>query len=278
MGVEMVPIQLNEDGPKMDIVEALVSCDETIRGIWCVPQYSNPTGITYSDEVVRRMANLDPAAPDFVVMWDNAYLMHHFDDDNPSHALNIMDEAKKNGKEDMIFMFTSTSKISLPGSGLAVMATSKKNAEYFKNEITTQTIGYDKINQLRHVRFFKDADGIRNHMKKHSAIIEPKFRLALDILSDRLGELDLGTWNEPKGGYFISFNSLPGCAKRIVQLCKEAGVTMTPAGVTYPYGKDPKDTNIRIAPTYPSLDELAEAMDIFTLSVKIASLESMLGR
>lgn len=278
MGIEMVPIQLNEDGPKMDIVEALVSCDETIRGIWCVPQYSNPTGITYSDEVVRRMANLDPAAPDFVVMWDNAYLMHHFEDENSEHVLNIMEEAKKNGKEDMIFMFTSTSKISLPGSGLAVMAVSKHNAAYFKKEIATQTIGYDKINQLRHVKFFKNAEGIRNHMKKHSAIIEPKFKLTLEIMQDRLGDLEIGWWNEPKGGYFISFNSLPGCAKRIVQLCKDAGVTMTPAGVTYPYGRDPKDSNIRIAPSYPSLDELAVAIDIFTLCVKIASLESMLGR
>ena len=277
MGIDMVPIQMDENGPRMDIVEALVSCDDTIRGIWCVPQYANPNGITYSDETVRRMANLSPAAKDFVVMWDNAYTVHDLYEDKKSHVLNIMDEAIKRGKEDMIYIFTSTSKISLPGSGLSVMASSKRNIDYFKREIATQTIGYDKINQLRHVRFFKSAQGILEHMKKHAAIIRPKFVMTEKILIEQLEGLEIGSWTKPLGGYFISFDSLPGCAKRIVELCAQVGVIFTPAGATFPYGKDPQNSNIRIAPTYPSLPELEQAMNIFALSVKIASLEKLLS-
>ena len=276
LGIEMIPVQYKEDGPDMDEVERLVSSDEEIKGIWCVPMYSNPTGITYSDEVVRRFAALKPAAKDFRIFWDNAYCVHHLSDDHDS-LLNIIEECKKAGHPDMVFQFTSTSKISFPGGGLAVIVASKNNIDFIKNQMTVQTIGFDKLNQLRHCKFFKNYDGIKAHMKKHAAIIQPKFSVVLYVLNKEIAPLGIGKWVSPKGGYFVSFDAMEGCAKRIVSLAAEAGVVMTGAGATYPYGKDPKDSNIRIAPTFPSVDELRQAMEIFCVCVKLASVEKLLA-
>ncbi len=276
LGIEMIPVQYKEDGPDMDEVERLVASDEQIKGIWCVPMYSNPTGITYSDEVVRRFAALKPAAKDFRIFWDNAYCVHHLSDDHDS-LLNIIDECKKAGNPDMVFQFTSTSKISFPGGGLAVIVASKNNIDFIKNQMTVQTIGFDKLNQLRHCKFFKNYDGIKEHMKKHAAIIQPKFSVVLYVLNKEIAPLGIGKWVSPKGGYFVSFDAMEGCAKRIVSLAAEAGVVMTGAGATYPYGKDPKDSNIRIAPTFPSVDELRQAMEIFCVCVKLASVEKLLA-
>ncbi len=276
LGIEMIPVQYKEDGPDMDEVERLVSSDEEIKGIWCVPMYSNPTGITYSDEVVRRFAALKPAAKDFRIFWDNAYCVHHLSDDHDS-LLNIIEECKKAGNPDMVFQFTSTSKISFPGGGLAVIVASKNNIDFIKNQMTVQTIGFDKLNQLRHCKFFKNYDGIKAHMKKHAAIIQPKFSVVLYVLNKEIAPLGIGKWVSPKGGYFVSFDAMEGCAKRIVSLAAEAGVVMTGAGATYPYGKDPKDSNIRIAPTFPSVDELRQAMEIFCVCVKLASVEKLLA-
>ncbi|MGN0621960.1 MAG: aminotransferase class I/II-fold pyridoxal phosphate-dependent enzyme [Porcipelethomonas sp.] len=275
LGIEMVNIPYGADGPDMDMIEKLVSEDESVKGIWCVPQYSNPSGIVYSDETVRRFAALKPKASDFRIFWDNAYCVHHLVD-NPKLILNIIDECKKAGNEDMAYVFASTSKITFPGSGVAVLATSKNNLDSLKKVMTARTIGHDKINQLRHVRYFKTADGLREHMKKHQALLAPKFSIVIEKLEKEIAPLGIGSWVNPKGGYFISFDSLPGCAKKIVSLCKEAGVTLTGAGATYPYGKDPEDRNIRIAPSYPSVDELSQAMDIFCLSIKIASAQKLL--
>ncbi len=276
MGIEMITVPYKEDGPDMDMVESLVASDELIKGIWCVPMYSNPEGITCSDEVVKRFANLSPKADDFRIFWDNAYCVHHLTD-TPDTLLNLLDEAKKTGKQDMVFMFTSTSKISFPGGGLAVLGASAANIEFIKSQMTYQTIGYDKLNQLRHAIFFKDFDGIKEHMRKHRAIIEPKFAVVLEKLDKELASLNFGTWHKPNGGYFISFNGLPGTAKRIVELCRNAGVVLTGAGATYPYGKDPEDRNIRIAPTYPTVEELSKAMEVFCTAVKIAACEALLG-
>ncbi len=276
LGIEMIPVQYKEDGPDMDEVERLVSSDEEIKGIWCVPMYSNPTGITYSDEVVRRFAALKPAAKDFRIFWDNAYCVHHLSDDHDS-LLNIIEECKKAGNPDMVFQFTSTSKISFPGGGLAVIVASKNNIDFIKNQMTVQTIGFDKLNQLRHCKFFKNYEGIKTHMKKHAAIIQPKFSVVLYVLKKEIAPLGIGKWVSPKGGYFVSFDAMDGCAKRIVSLAAEAGVVMTGAGATYPYGKDPKDSNIRIAPTFPSVDELRQAMEIFCVCVKLASVEKLLA-
>lgn len=276
LGIEMIPVEYKTDGPDMDVVEKLVSEDEEIKGIWCVPMYSNPTGITYSDEVVRRFANLKPAAKDFRIFWDNAYCVHHLSDDHDT-LLNIIEECKKAGNPDMVFQFTSTSKISFPGGGLAVITASKNNIDYIKNQMTVQTIGFDKLNQLRHCKYFKNFNGIKEHMKKHAAIIQPKFSVVLYMLNKEISPLGIGSWVSPKGGYFISFNAMEGCAKRIVALAKEAGVIMTGAGATYPYGKDPKDSNIRIAPTFPSVHELRQAMEIFCVCVKLASVEKLLS-
>ena len=276
LGIEMIPVQYKEDGPDMDEVERLVSSDEEIKGIWCVPMYSNPTGITYSDEVVRRFAALKPAAKDFRIFWDNAYCVHHLSDDHDT-LLNIIEECKKAGNPDMVFQFTSTSKISFPGGGLAVIVASKNNIDFIKNQMTVQTIGFDKLNQLRHCKFFKNYDGIKAHMKKHAAIIQPKFSVVLYVLNKEIAPLGIGKWVSPKGGYFVSFDAMEGCAKRIVSLAAEAGVVMTGAGATYPYGKDPKDSNIRIAPTFPSVDELRQAMEIFCVCVKLASVEKLLA-
>ena len=276
LGIEMIPVEYKADGPDMDVVEKLVAEDEEIKGIWCVPMYSNPTGITYSDEVVRRFAALKPAAKDFRIFWDNAYCVHHLSDDHDS-LLNIIEECKKAGNPDMVFQFTSTSKISFPGGGLAVIVASKNNIDFIKNQMTVQTIGFDKLNQLRHCKYFKNFDGIKAHMKKHAAIIQPKFSVVLYVLNKEIAPLGIGKWVSPKGGYFVSFDAMEGCAKRIVSLAAEAGVVMTGAGATYPYGKDPKDSNIRIAPTFPSVDELRQAMEIFCVCVKLASVEKLLA-
>lgn len=276
-GIEMINIPLYDDGPDMNLVEQYVNNDPTVKGIWCVPKYSNPTGQTYSDETVRRFANLHPAAEDFRIYWDNAYCMHHLYDDEQDQLLNILTECEKAGNPDMVYIFTSTSKISFPGSGVSAMASSINNIEHILKLMTVQTIGHDKINQLRHVRFFKDIEHLNAHMKKHRDILRPKFEAVLETLESELGDLGIGTWYKPRGGYFISFNSMPGCAKKIVGMCKDLGVVMTGAGATYPYGKDPEDSNIRIAPSFPSPEELAAASRVFVLCVKLASVQKLLG-
>lgn len=276
-GIEMINVPMTPTGPDMDIVEKLVAEDEAIKGIWCVPKYSNPQGISYSDETVRRFAALKPAAKDFRIYWDNAYSVHHLYDDDQDIVLEILEECAKAGNPDMVYKFTSTSKITFPGSGIAAIATSKNNIEEIKKQLTIQTIGHDKVNQLRHVRFFKNLDGVKEHMKKHADILRPKFETVLDILEKELGGLKIGSWTKPKGGYFISFDSMDGCAKAIVAKAKDAGVVMTGAGATYPYGKDPHDSNIRIAPSFPEPDELALATELFVLCVKLVSVEKMLG-
>ena len=249
-GIEMINIPLHEDGPDMDMVEEYVNNDATVKGIWCVPKYSNPTGISYSDEVVKRFANLKPAAEDFRIFWDNAYCIHHLYEDKKDEILNILVECAKAGNPNMVYMFASTSKISFPGSGISAIATSLENIDFIKKQMTVQTIGHDKINQLRHVRFFKDRAGLEAHMKKHAELLRPKFEAVLDVFKEELEGLEIGSWIEPRGGYFISFDAMDGCAKAIVEKCKEAGVILTGAGATYPYGKDPKDSNIRIAPSF----------------------------
>ncbi len=275
-GIEMINVPLSKDGPDMDMIENLVANDEAIKGVWCVPMYSNPTGITYSDEVVRRFANLKPKANDFRIFWDNAYCIHHLTD-TPDKLLNILDECKKAGTEDMVYIFASTSKISFAGGGIAVLGASKKNVDYLLSLMAIQTIGFDKINQLRHVKFFGSYEGLEEHMKKHAEIIKPKFDVCLETLDKEIAPLGIGEWHKPHGGYFISFNSFSNCAKKIVSLCKEAGVVLTGAGATFPYGNDPDDSNIRIAPTFPPVDELKQAIEIFCIAVKIASAEKLLS-
>ena len=276
-GIEMIPVPLGEDGPDMDMVEQYVNNDDAVKGIWCVPKYSNPTGITYSDEVVRRFANLKPKAEDFRIFWDNAYCIHYIFEETQDKILNILEECEKAGNPNMVYVFASTSKVSFPGSGVSAIATSLENMEYIKKFMTTQIIGHDKINQLRHVRFFKNIDGLNAHMKKHADLIRPKFEAVLNILELELTGLGIGSWTKPRGGYFISFNSMPGCAKAIVAKCKELGLVLTGAGATYPYGKDPDDSNIRIAPTFPTPEEMAEAAKMFVICVKLASVEKLLG-
>lgn len=273
--IEMVAVPMTENGPDMDVVQKYVENDPTVKGIWCVPKYSNPDGITYSDETVRRFASLKPAAKDFRIMWDNAYCIHDVTD-TPDTLLNIYDECKKNGNEDLPILFCSTSKISFPGSGVAAMAASPANMAVFRKRYSFQTIGYDKINMLRHIKFFKDYDGVLAHMQKHKEILAPRFKIVLDKLNEKLSGTGTATWHNPNGGYFVSVNVLEGCAKRVVALCKEAGVVLTGAGATFPYGCDPKDENIRIAPTFPSVDELAKAMDIFCVCTKLAATEKIL--
>ena len=258
------------------MVEEYVNNDPAVKGIWCVPKYSNPTGIVYSDEVVKRFAALKPAAEDFRIFWDNAYCIHHLYKDKHAEILNILEECEKAGNPDMVYMFASTSKITFPGSGVAALATSTTNVEFIKKQLTVQTIGHDKINQLRHTRFFKNIDGLKAHMEKHADILRPKFEAVLNEFDKELDGLEIGTWVKPVGGYFISFDALPGCAKRIVDLCKEAGVVLTGAGATFPYGKDPQDSNIRIAPSFPSVEEMEAASKIFVLCVKLASVEKYL--
>ena len=277
-GIEMINIPLYEDGPDMDMVEQYVNNDEAVKGIWCVPKYSNPTGVSYSDEVVRRFANLKPAAEDFRIFWDNAYCIHHLYDDKQDEILNILEECEKAGNPNMVYMFASTSKVSFPGSGVSAVASSLENIEFIESQMTVQTIGHDKINQLRHARYFKDIQGMKEHMRKHADLMRPKFEAVLDVLEKELGELGIGSWTKPYGGYFISFDAMEGCAKAIVAKCKEAGVVLTGAGATYPYGKDPKDSNIRIAPSFPTPEEMAMATNLFVLCVKLVSVEKLLNK
>ncbi len=275
--IEMINIPLGEDGPDMDMVEEYVNNDESVKGIWCVPKYSNPTGISYSDETVKRFANLKPKAEDFRIYWDNAYCIHHLYDDGQAEILNILEECEKAGNPDIVYMFGSTSKISFPGSGVSAIATSLKNMDYIKKFMTTQIIGHDKINQLRHSRYLKDMDSLKAHMKKHAEILRPKFEAVLTILESELAGTGIGTWTKPKGGYFISFESLPGCAKDIVAKCRQLGMVLTEAGATYPYGRDPQDSNIRIAPSFPTPEEMTEAAKLFVLCVKLSSVEKLLA-
>ena len=276
-GIEMINVPMTSTGPDMDMVEELVASDDSIKGIWCVPKYSNPQGISYSDQTVRRFARLKPAAPDFRIYWDNAYTIHHLYDMDQDHLIEILAECKRAGNPDMVYKFASTSKISFPGSGIAAIAASQNNLVDIKKQLRIQTIGHDKVNQLRHVRFFGDIHGMVEHMRKHADILRPKFEAVLETLDRELEGLGIGTWTTPKGGYFIAFDSLDGCAKAIVAKCKKAGLVMTGAGATYPYGKDPHDSNIRIAPSYPPLNDLKQAMELFALCVKLVSVEKLLS-
>ncbi len=275
-GIEMIPIPMTSDGPDMNLVEKYVSEDEAVKGIWCVPKYSNPQGITYSDETVRRFAALKPAARDFRIYWDNAYAVHHLYQDKQDTLLEIFSECEKAGNPDIVYEFCSTSKISFSGAGIAAMASSPANLADIKKTLALRTIGYDKINQLRHARYFKNLEGLHAHMQKHADIICPKFEAVLSVLERELGGLGIGEWTKPLGGYFISFEAMEGCAREIVAKCKELGVVLTGAGATFPYGKDPKDSNIRIAPTYPTAEEMAMATDVFVLCVKLVSVEKLL--
>ncbi|CUX25163.1 Putative aminotransferase/MSMEI_6121 [Clostridium sp. C105KSO15] len=276
-GIEMVNVPMTPTGPDMDMVEELVANDDSIKGIWCVPKYSNPQGISYSDDTVRRFARLKPAAKDFRIYWDNAYTIHHLYDRDQDHLIEILAECKRAGNPDMVYKFASTSKVSFPGSGIATIAASQNNLVDIMKQLKIQTIGHDKVNQLRHVRFFGDIHGMVEHMRKHADIMRPKFEAVNQILERELGGLGIGEWTSPKGGYFISFDSLNGCAKAIVARCKKSGLVMTGAGATYPYGKDPRDNNIRIAPSYPPLSDLILAMELFALCVKIVSIDKILA-
>lgn len=277
-GIEMITVPMSPEGPDMDMVEKLVSEDASVKGIWCVPKYSNPQGYTYSDETVRRFAALKPAAEDFRIYWDNAYAVHDLYDEKIDSLLDILGECEKAGNPDMVYEFASTSKVSFAGAGIAAVAASKANLDFMRKSMTIQTIGYDKVNQLRHVRYFRDIQGIRDQMKKHAAILRPKFEAVIQVLEQELGGLGIGQWTKPNGGYFISFDAMEGCAKAIVAKCKEAGVVLTGAGATFPYGKDPKDSNIRIAPSFPTPEEMAQATDLFVLCVKLVSVEKLLER
>ena len=274
-GIKMVNIEMTPQGPNMDQVEEYVSKDPAVKGIWCVPKYSNPQGITYSKETVERFARLQPAARDFRIFWDNAYTIHGFEEED-DHLENLFALLKKNGKADMVFIFGSTSKVSFAGGGLAAIAGSRSNVELIKKQMAIQTIGYDKITQLMHARFFKNFEGLKAHMKGHAAIIRPKFHLVNDILTRSLEGLGVANWVMPRGGYFISYNTMENCAKRTVELCRQAGVILTPAGSTYPYGLDPHDSNIRVAPTFPKMEDLAVATELLALCTKIAAVEYLL--
>lgn len=271
-GVEMIPVPTDENGPDMAMVKEYVEKDAAVKGIWCVPIYANPTGIVYSDDTVRAFAALKPAAKDFRIFWDNAYCIHHLVE-NPRKPLTINQACAEAGSEGIFYQFVSTSKVTFPGAGVAAFNTSKENMDALSKHLGVQTIGFDKINQLRHMRFFGDADHMRAHMEKHRAVLKPKFDIVLDMLEREIAPLGIAQWTKPEGGYFVSFNAPKGTAKRIVQLCKEGGVTLTGAGATYPYKNDPDDSNIRIAPTYPKPEELAQAMELFCICVKLAALE-----
>ena len=275
-GIEMITVPMTPAGPDMDMIEELVSADPAIKGVWCVPKYSNPQGITYSEETVKRFARLKPAAEDFRIFWDNAYCIHHLYEEQ-DFLLEILEECEKAGNPDLAYKFISTSKVSFPGSGIAAVASSPRNLADFRKHMAIQTIGHDKINQLRHVRFFKDIEGMHEHMRKHAEILRPKFEAVENTLEKEIGGAGIGTWTIPKGGYFISFDSMEGCAKDIVAKAAEAGVKMTEAGATFPYGIDPHDSNIRIAPSFPTPEELQLATEIFVLSVKLVSIDKLLA-
>ncbi len=276
MGIKMINVPMTQDGPDMDMVEKLVAEDASIKGIWCVPKFSNPGGVVYSDETVKRLAALKPAAKDFRIFWDNAYVVHYLYEDEQPEILDIISECEKAGNPDMVYEFASTSKVTFPGAGISVFATSAANLAEQKKYMGVQTIGYDKVNMLRHVAFLKDMDTLKAHMMRQAAVMRPKFEAVEAVLEKELGEAGIGKWTTPKGGYFISFQAMNGCAKRIVALCKEAGVVMTGAGSEFPYGIDPADSYIRIAPSYPTPAELTMAADLFVLAVKLASVEKLL--
>lgn len=274
-GIEMINIDMKADGPDMDAIEEAVK-DPSVKGMFCVPKYSNPQGITFSDDVVRRIAALKPAAKDFRIIWDNAYMVHDFVDDGDK-LLNIFDVLPEYGNEDMVIEVCSTSKITFPGAGVSALAASDNNIKAIKKRLNAQTISYDKMNQHRHVEFFKNVDGILAHMKKHAAILKPKFDMVIKHLNNELAGLGIASWTEPNGGYFISLDVMDGCAKRVGELCKEAGVVLTTIGATYPYGKDPNNRNIRIAPSYPPTEELDIAAELMCICVRLASVEKLLG-
>ncbi|MDP4177001.1 MAG: aminotransferase class I/II-fold pyridoxal phosphate-dependent enzyme [Bacillota bacterium] len=275
LGIEMIPIEMTQFGPDMDTVERLTANDESIKGIWCVPKYSNPEGITYSDEVVDRLASMKTKAEDFRIFWDNAYAVHHLSD-KKDDLKNVLKACKEAGNPDRVFIFASTSKITFPGAGIAMLASSEDNINGIKKLMSVQTIGPDKLNELRHVKYFNSYENILLHMKKHASILKPKFDLVINILQEQLGDMEIAWWSKPNGGYFISLNTLDGCAKEVVKKAEEAGLTLTNAGATFPYGKDPKDKNIRIAPSYPSLNELKKAIELLCICVKIVCLKKKL--
>ncbi len=277
-GIEMIPVELGEDGPDVAEVARLVA-DPAVKGIWCVPQYSNPCGYTYSDEVVRGLAALEPAASDFRIFWDNAYAVHHLYDEptQQDHVLNIIDACADASHPDMVFEFCSTSKVTLPGAGISAFVSSVANVDEMLAAMGAQTIGFDKLNQLRHVRFLEDAEGVASHMSKHAELLRPRFEKVLEIFDEDLGDTGIGSWTRPRGGYFISFTGLDGTAKATVAKAKEAGVALTGAGATWPYGNDPHDSNIRIAPSFPSIEELEQAARIFTVCARMTALEKLIG-
>lgn len=276
LGIEMINVDMTPTGPDMDTVERLVSTDSAIKGIWCVPKYSNPEGVTYSDETVKRFAALKPCAKDFRIFWDNAYIVHHLSDDKDT-LLNIIDECEKAGNPDMVYEFTSTSKISYPGAGVSAVASSPANIAHIKKIMTIQTIGHDKLNMLRHVKYFKNAQGVDDYMKRHAEILRPKFNIVLEAFKEQLGDTGIAQWLSPKGGYFISLNVIDGCAKRVIQLCRDAGIVLTAAGAAFPYHMDPRDRNIRVAPSYPCCDDLKAAVDVLCVCVKLACAEKLLN-
>lgn len=278
-GIEMINVKMTDIGPDMDTVEKLVAEDDSIKGIWCVPKYSNPDGYSYSDETVRRFARLKPKAKDFRIFWDNAYTVHHLygDPHMQDYLIEILGECEKAGNPDIVYKFGSTSKICFPGSGIASLATSDNNIADIKKHLKVQTIGYDKVNELRHVRYFKNLYGIKEHMRAHAKIIKPKFDLVITEFEKNLKDLDIASWTNPRGGYFVSFYAMHGTAKRVIKLCKDVGLTLTEAGSAYPYHKDPDDSNIRIAPTYPTMDELTKALKVFICAVKMAACEKLLS-
>lgn len=276
LGIEMINVPLLEDGPDMDVVEELIK-DESVKGMWCVPKYSNPTGTTYSDEVVVRLANMKPASKDFRIFWDNAYAVHDLYEDKKESLIDILPECEKAGNPNLVFIFASTSKISYPGSGVSCLGASAENIEFIKKIMQMQTIGHDKMNMLRHVKFFGNADGICEFMKKHASILRPKFEMCLEKLDEGLSESGVASWTKPLGGYFISLDVPEGCAKKTVELAKKAGVVLTDAGATFPYHKDPKDCNIRIAPSFPPVDELEKGIEVLCVCVKLSAVDKLLN-